>query len=491
MPISRRRIVLAASATVLSSMPTLTRSQEAENTYDLIVIGGGVAGLSALVLALERGLSRVLLLESEPMVGGTSIISGGLWAVSGTQLQAQNHIVDTDEAFTQDIFAVGQHKNRPDVVAAFIQHNRPQYEWVINNLGVRPYAITKGAGLPRAHAFRMHELIGALLQKAQKLGGEIRVATKAERLLFDQKQNRVIGCLASRAGGAVEFRSRLGVILATGGFGRNPELLSKFAPRMKYVTSIAAQGARGDGLLMALELGAGLRDMAYLEGSYAFIKEPSTIEDMSLLPYYGAVVVNQQAKRFVDESLPYKQVARVVLEQPGGKSYVVFDERIRRLALEQTLDHHLWASIDHGIVPDYVFAGNSLAQAAQAAGLDPVELQRTIRAYNASLTGEHLPRGPLSVNNGALLAISEAPFYVMPASVCMLGTYCGLSVDAHTRVQRTDDTAINGLFAIGEVIGGFHGASFIMGTALAKAQALARACILYLTAQRASDEKIS
>jgi fumarate reductase flavoprotein subunit len=475
MSLSRRKCLQALLCSSVSLPLKAKLPASSPESWDLVIVGAGAAGLTAAIWAKLLGVDRVLILESEPLVGGSSIISGGLWAVSGTEMQKAHGISDSDADFFNDILEVGNHKNRIDVVKAFIRKNKEQYEWVTKTLGIVPKSIVPGAGTPRAHSFSMVSLIRRLTEEALKLGVAIRTGTRVTSLTTDA-QGQVSGVVAEGQGVGQSFASSQGVILASGGFARNTALMAKFSPRMRFVTAICAQGSRGDGLLMARRLGAALADTEYLEGSYAFTRHPSTIADMTLLPYYGAIVVNQNAERFVNESLPYKQIAKVVLDQPRGQSAIVFDESIRRFAVEETLDRHLWEPIDRGFIPDYVVSDDSLSEAAVKAGLDPAALQKTVENYNRAISNSESqqPRGKLSVNNGQLISISHPPYFIMPASVSMLGTYGGLRIDGEGRVLREDDSPIPGLWAAGEVTGGFHGASFIMGTAIAKAMVFGR-----------------
>ncbi len=451
----------------------MASTRELESTFDWIIVGAGAAGLTAACLAAEFGVGRIVVLESEPVVGGSSIISGGLWAIADTELQASLGVQDSEQKFEEDILTVGRHVNRKDVVREFVANNKIQYEWVRDVLKILPTGLVTGAGVRRAHAFNAKNLISALYQRALSLGVELYTGVRVNQLVVDEN-GAVVGCKALCAGRERYFSSRYGVLLATGGFSRNQQMLVRFSPRMQYVNTIAAQGCRGDGLEMGVAVGAGLADMQYLEGSYAFIKNPSTISDMTLLPYYGAIVVNSSSRRFVDEALPYKQISQAVLNQEGGASWIVFDETICRIAQKQAFEKHLWGSLKENSMPSYVYRGKTLSQVAKAAGLDSLELEKTVEKYNKQL-GENMPvRGSSSVGDGHLSKIETEPFYVMPASVSLLGTYCGLAIDGKARVVNAHSQVILGLYAAGEVTGGFHGASFIMGTAFGKAMTFGR-----------------
>ena len=129
MPFSRRQILAGTLGAI--SLPALAASKlSVEPIRDLVIVGAGAAGLTAACLAAEQGVKRILILESEPLIGGSSLICGGFWAVSGTRLQQNLGVSDNDAAFFDDILEVGAHQNDPSLVRAFIENNRAQYDWV-------------------------------------------------------------------------------------------------------------------------------------------------------------------------------------------------------------------------------------------------------------------------------------------------------------------------------------------------------------------------
>lgn len=468
MSLHRRNLILGALAASWVPPPVFGRTDG--KVFDLVVVGAGAAGLTAACLASECGLKRVLVLESEPLIGGSSIISGGFWAVSGTELQKKLGVADSDEAFFEDILTVGAHRNDEALVRAFIRENRRQYEWMLA-LGVAPQTLAPGSGTLRAHVFDARRLVERLYRRAVSSGVDIRVGTRVRDLEYDPRRGRVAGVRTDGASHAARA-----VLLASGGFSRNTRLLEQYSPRMRFVSTIAAQGSRGDGIVMARKLGAGLADMEWLEASYAFIRNPTTIRDMTFVNYHGGIIVNKFGRRFVDESLPYKLIAKEVLKQNDARSFIVFDERIRRISEQQPMDRRRWDRVP-------LASGRTLAEAANQCSIDPSALERTVDAYNAAVAGgEDAGRGPVAVNNGRLLVIDRPPFYVLPVSPCLLGTYCGVKINEQAQVVTEEGEAIPGLWAAGEVTGGFHGASFIMGTALGKAQTFARIAVRNIAA---------
>lgn len=458
----RRGLILGALSACLPVMSRPTFGATEKGDYELIVVGAGVAGLTAACLAKQLGIHRILILESEPLIGGSSLICGGFWAVSETEFQKQLGIKDSDQAFYRDILEVGGYQNDESLVRAFINNNRLQYEWVLRQ-GVAPKSIAPGAGTMRAHVFDPRRVIERLYRNAVADGTAIEVSQRVRKLLYDPACRRVTGVCTDCG----LYRARA-VLLACGGFARNKALLEKYSPQMRFASSISAQGSRGDGILMAQAVGADLADMKWLAASYAFIQNPTTIDDMTFVNYHGGIIVNKYGKRFVDESLPYKLIAREVLKQANAKSFIVFDEAIRRISAQQPIDRRLWNEVP-------MASGPTLEQAAVQCAIDPEALKRTVHDYNQAVrSGMNPQRGPISVNQGRLLEINTPPFYILPASLCLLGTYCGVKINDKAQVVDTQGEIIDGLWAAGEVTGGFHGASFIMGTAYGKAQTFAR-----------------
>lgn len=465
MPFSRRQILAGTLGAI--SLPALAASKlSVEPIRDLVIVGAGAAGLTAACLAAEQGIRRILILESEPLIGGSSLICGGFWAVSGTRLQKNLGVSDNDAAFFDDILEVGAHRNDPSLVRAFIENNRAQYVWV-NRKGVLAQTLAPGAGTLRAHVFDARQLIARLYRLTQNYGVEIRTGKRVRNIVTDSEGRGVRGVETDSA-----FFPARAVLLACGGFSRNKAMLSKYSPQMRFVSTIAAQGCRGDGIIMAQELGAGLADMQWLQASYAFLQNPTTIADMTFVNYHGGIIVNKEGRRFVDESLPYKLIAREVLKQSSARSFIVFDERIRRISERQPMDQRQWSRVP-------MASASTLAQAAPAYGIDAQTLTQTVANYNrAVLRGEDAQRGPISVNGGRLLCIEQPPLHILPVTLCLLGTYCGIKINARAQVLREDNEPIPRLWAAGEVTGGFHGASFIMGTAFGKAQTFARIAAL-------------
>ena len=325
---------------------------------------------------------------------------------------------------------------------------------------------------PRGHSFNSTALIQTLRLECEKKGIRILTSTQAVKLLTEQAV--VSGVVAEVAGHhSLEIRSLHGVILATGGFTRNREMLCHFAPALKNAAVISGIGSTGDGIAMALPFGSQLADTAFIKASYGFRLNPASIVDFTSIYYEGAVIVNQQGRRFVNESSSYKTLGEKALEQPEGKSYIIFDNRMRLTAMEhRPIDRVLWSGYDRGEPLDFVFWGNTVEEAAKKAGLSPTAVTDTIKRYNQAIDSDQpdeFGRQTLSAGYGHPLPLEEPPYFIMPSVSAIMGTYCGLRVNTHMQVIGQGGQPIPGLFAAGEVMGGVHGANYITGTGLGKA----------------------
>jgi fumarate reductase flavoprotein subunit len=228
-------------------------------------------------------------------------------------------------------------------------------------------------------------------------------------------------------------------------------------------------GNTGDGLLMAWQLGAGFRDMAYIKGTFGNHPTAGPEDHFLLFPMYaGGIAVNAHARRFVDESLSYKLIGEACLKQPGCIGYQVFDQRIFERGRPGIPSMDFQADLDAG----RVVKAATLRELAARFGLDADALERTVAEYNRFVergVDEAFGRDGLCNHYGALAKIETPPFYGFASKSVVLATYCGLTVDDHARVKDVYGAVIPNLYAAGGVMGGFHGQAYMTGTANGKA----------------------
>jgi fumarate reductase flavoprotein subunit len=306
-----------------------------------------------------------------------------------------------------------------------------------------------------------------LLKAAGRLGARLVLDAPASRLV--REGGRVVGVDVRTPDGVRRVLADA-VVVATGGFSQSPDLLARFAPQMEHALRAGGDGCAGDGLLMAWQLGAGVVDTPYVKATYGHFHEMHPDEDGTgiLAVYKGAIAVNREGRRFVDESLNYKEIGDHALAQSLVTTYQVFDSRVMAATSDE--------------VPIYDFAGResagllvraeTIAELEERLGLPEHSLVATVESYNEAIrcgTPDPLGRQHLSGAVGAPFPLERAPFYAHPSGSVVLATYCGLTVDTELRVLDVFGEPIERLYAAGEVIGGFHGAGYITGTSIGKA----------------------
>lgn len=442
----------------------------AAQTHDAMVVGAGLAGLAAAAALAEQQLD-VLVVEKQQDVGGSTLMSGGWFAWSDTPEQRRLGIQDSDAIFVRDMQRTARGHADDVLLQAYVDLQREADEWARRRLDVT-YDVVKlssGQTVPRSHHADIRAMTTRLVSILESSPNvELRTKTAARRI-------------ESGAGGAVttlqvegpegpfDCHVRAGVVLTSGGFSRSRQLLTLFVPKQLQALPYGGLGCTGDGLLMAWRLGAGLRDVGWVSGTFGSHPDTTDEEHELLTAFYmGAIIVNRQGRRFVDESLTYKEIGQVCLDQPNGLGFEVFDQRIR----DRSQPGVPLSDIDHLQAKGHVHQADTLEELAAAAGIDKVQLLATIERYNRSTIGQgedEFGRTSLCNGVGRLDPLDTPPYYAYPARTLMTSTYGGLSVSPEAEVLDIEGSPLPGLFAAGEVVGGFHGASYLTGTALGKA----------------------
>lgn len=426
---------------------------------DVVVIGCGAAGLSAAIEAAERG-AQVVVLESEPQPAGSTRLSAGYAAFCETDLAPGPR-----EALYEDLFEAHHGDHDEALVRLYVEHAGATYRRLVE-LGVRFAGTFQFAHMHQAWG---HEIagpgvhggaeLGRLLEvAARERGVEILTNTRGRRILRDER-----GCartiLAETPAGPLKLVARRAVVLASGGFTRNPGLIRNFGrPGTERILPITGAGSRGDGLTMALALGA---DTSYLTAGVAPTgpADPESGKG-AMLVYSGAVILNRDGQRFCDESGLYNDISWAALGQPGTLIFQIHDEAIRTAHLGTMLGRVLAGYAEHRADT----LEELLDRLRQAAGLDAEAAKATIEAYNTALGRGDDPgfgRRHLVGTSGAASAVAAGPFYgivTVPGTTHFNG---GIKIDTSLRVIDVFGEPIEGLYAAGEVTGGFHGNGYL------------------------------
>ena len=298
--------------------------------------------------------------------------------------------------------------------------------------------------------------------KADELGVETFLSTKAEKLIQNDDK-RVVGVEATTdKGQKITFNAPKGVILTAGGFGSNVEMRKEYNEEYddRYL-STDAPGTTGDGIVMAEEVGAALTNMESIQTYPVANPETGMISLVADTRFDGAVLVNQEGQRFVEELERRDVISKAIIAQTGGIAYQIWAEPLNKVS--KTIDAHQ-AEYEEMLEQDVIYKAETIEDAAKHFDIDPTALQETIDKVNKYAEDKEDP----DFNHRAGLApIEEGPFYIQKANPSVHHTMGGIVINENAEVLTEDDQVIPGLYAAGEVTGVIHGANRLGGNAVA------------------------
>lgn len=426
--------------------------------FDVVIIGGGGAGLAAGIMAREAGAS-VMVLEADAKLGGATALSAAVMYACGTSIQNARGIEDTPDAMFNYVMTLAGWEANPAIMRTMCERSGPALEWLIG-LGVqfpKDYLLCSGVDeVPRGHPSL--GIADALINAAGAKGVEYALGTRVEALLVED--GRVVGV---RAGG-MELRGGA-VIVTTGGFGNSSEMIKRFFPTAAahgdwtYAVHYDAPFIVGDGITLGEGVGA------------AIVGEDSGL----LLPTSGLgkwieaflppwiIAVNTSGKRFMDESAPYAVSGYLMNGQKDKRAFAIFDEPTLEVASQDmrfadpyhsgtampTWEYNL---LRRSISEGKIVSADSVEELAGKIGVDPLALAETVRRYNDDCDAGR--DGQFFKEMDVRFPIRTAPFYAREIRACVIGQ-TGAGLDINTRAQVLDEhgRVIPGLYAAGEVLG--------------------------------------
>ena len=440
--------------------------REAEYSADVIVLGGGGAGLTAAIEAAQNGAS-VILVEKMPMVGGNTLISGGEMAAPGNWLQEKESIEDSKEQFYQDILKGGDNENDPELVRVLADNATTDAEWLKNEIGVtfEDYMLFFGGHSVKRSLVPKDasgvELIQKLSAKAEEVGVITHLNTAATELV--QEDGKVVAVKANFDGKEITYKASNGVILATGGFGSNLDMRIKYNEEMnEKILSTNSVGSTGDGITMAEKLGAQLVDMEYIQTYPTCDPETGTLLYVGDVRLEGrSILVNKEGKRFVEELERRDVISKATVAQTDSVSYMFWDEASME-ASKVNVKHK--KEYDNLIERGILVKADTIEDAAAHFGIDAEELKKTVTNYN-----EYAANGKdLEFNKrGELVAFTDGPYYIMKSRPAIHHTMGGIKINTNAEVLNTAGEIIDGLYAAGEVTGDIHGTNRLGSDAIA------------------------
>lgn len=436
------------------------------STYDVVVIGAGGAGFSAAITAKTAG-ANVVLLEKMPAVGGNSLISGAEMNVAKNWVQPKLGITDdSPELHAEDTFKGGDGKGDMKVINVMTHQALDAAKWCRDYLGVRfeddnlfffGGHSRKRALIPVGHTGT--EFISKFQAKADELGIPVITNMKAEELVKD-KSGRVVGVKATMDGTEYTFNAKGGVVLATGGFGANPEMVKKYNPKIdERFKTTDAPGTTGEALYMAERAGAELVNMGYIQTYPICDPISGAIELIADARFDGAIMLNQEGKRFVEELDRRDVLSEAILNQTGQYCWVLWNDNIGKIS--NTVGTH--ANEYEAFTKQGVMATcDDLKCIADFTKIPYDQLQKTVKRVS-DMAGKGNDKD--FHHRAGLMDMQQGKYYVIKAVPSTHHTMGGVRINEKAEALTADGKVIPGLWAAGEVTGVTHGTNRLGGNA--------------------------
>lgn len=447
-----KKSLIASALALMMAVPAF-----AEST-DIVVIGSGGAGLSSAIMATEAG-AKVIVLEKMAYFGGNSNRAEGGMNAAGTKQQIADGVTDdSPKIFYQDTMKGGHNLNNPALLRTLTENAAGAEEWLLS-LGAKfCHRMGRGGGQSKA---RGHgpcdgspvgiELMRVLGERAAKDKIDMRSLNQVTDIVM--KDGKVAGVKVKTPEGMKTIDAKA-VILATGGFGANQAMVTKYRPELKGFSTTNHPGATGDGIVLAEKVGASLTDIEQIQIHPTVIKRNGALISESMRAR-GGFLLNKNGKRFTNELLTRDVVSANELKQPGGIAYLIVDNSIykKNKMLRSYVSEKLMTRCD------------TIDDVAKLIKADPAVVKASFEQYWKAYDQK---KDDLFGRPEMVIRMDQAPYYVAEVTPGIHHTMGGVTIDPKTEViSKASGKPIPGLFAAGEVTGGVHGGNRIGGNAVA------------------------
>jgi len=492
---------------LVSKNTSTTKAKDIEETVDVVVVGAGGAGMTAAITATDAG-KKVIVVESQPIAGGNSVRSTGGMNAAKTPYQDKNEFkeaagvektlataaekfadnetitalaatvksqwdayqanpqgyFDSVELMELDTMIGGKGKNNPELVKALAENSADAIEWLASiGAEVKNVGAFGGASVKRIHrpvnADGKVTAVGAyivpILEKnLQDRNVQFLFDTTANEIIM--KDGKAVGIKGTGKDGHKVTINAKSVVIATGGFGANAEMVEKYKPELKGFATTNAEGAQGQGIDMATAAGAATVDMDQIQiHPTVHIEEDGNAHLITEgLRGDGAILVNAEGKRFYDEVSTRDKVSAAIIEQTDKSAWLIVDQTM--------VDKS--AVIAGYIKSGYTVTGATYEELAKAMGVDEATFTSTMNTWNQAVEAKSDAEfGRTSFAN----PLTTAPYYAIKITPAVHHTMGGIVINPKAEVLNEKGEAISGLYAAGEVTGGVHGANRLGGNAVA------------------------
>jgi fumarate reductase flavoprotein subunit len=428
-----------------------------ENT-DVVVIGAGASGMTAAISAFDAGV-KVIVIEKMPITGGNSMLAAGGMNAADTVFQKKKNIADSVQSMYDDTMKGGRNINVPALVEVLAKNSSSSIDW-LTSIGADMSDVGRmaGASANRTHRPSGGHVVGAhiaevLKENAVKRNMDVRINTKAEKLITDEFGNVTGVIVTGKHSGTYAINAKA-VVLASGGFSANAERVAHYRPEFKGMTTSNQPGAQGEGVVLGAKIGSEVKDMEQIQ-IHPTVAAGSRILITEAVRGNGAILVNYEGKRFVNELTTRDKASDAILHQTNQSAYLVFDDKVRKSLKQIEGYFHL----------DLVKTGNTPAELAKAMGVPADALEATFKTYNeavASKNDKEFGRPDMPSN------FDVAPYVAIEIRPGIHYTMGGLLINTNAQVMSIEGGPVGNLYGAGEVTAGVHGANRLGGNSISE-----------------------
>lgn len=424
---------------------------------DIVIIGAGGAGLAAAIEGVQNG-AKVIVLEKMGVAGGnTTSATGGLNAAE-TKIQKELGIEDTKEQFYADTMKGGYNKNDPALVRKMVDKAAETVDWLmsfgvdLSDVGKMAGSTNKRTHRPQGGAAVGAHMVSVMEAEALKIGVDLRKNSKVIDII--KEENKPAGVVVETNGQRYTIAAKA-VIIATGGFGANPDMVVKYKPELEGFGTTNHKGATGDAFAWIEKFGGALTQMDEIQ-THPTVVPGNGLMITEAVRGNGAIMVNREGNRFCSEMATRDVMSKAILNQTGKTAYLVFDMGVRK-SLKAIEGYVKQGLLTEGETPEAL---------AQKLGIPAESFASTIASYNQiQASGNDAEFGRKASEMPRPL--TEGPYYAVEVGPAIHHTMGGIKITPNAEVLDTNGNVIPGLYAAGEVTGGVHGGNRLGGNAVA------------------------
>ncbi|MNW44712.1 Fumarate reductase flavoprotein subunit precursor [compost metagenome] len=445
-------------ATSGASQASYTPIDQLKDKYDVIIIGAGGAGMTAALEAKANGMNPVIF-EKMPVAGGNTLKASSGMNASQTKFQKEQGIDDSNDSFYDETLKGGKGTNDTEMLRFFVDNSADAIDW-LDSIGITLNNLTITGGMSEKRTHRPEDgsavgqfLVNGLLKNVQEQGIPLFVNAKVTKI--NETDGKVNGVTIIFNETDEKNITSDAVVVTTGGFGSNMELITEVRPDLEGYVTTNQEGSTGDGIKMIEALGGTTVDMDQIQVHPTVQQEKSYLIGEAVRGE-GAILISKEGKRFTNELNTRDKVTAAINALPEKYATLVFDSGVKSRV----------KAIEQYDKMGFVISADTIEALAEKLEVPADNLKATMDTWNSSVSKKE--DAEFGRTTGMDNDLSDAPYYAIKIAPGIHYTMGGVKINTNTEVLNKNGEPITGLFAAGEVTGGLHGQNRIGGNSVAE-----------------------